>query len=720
MVYVLSQRECRNHSFCMKKLKVETCSMEIAALAGLLGLGFVVSKTGQKKPAPVASSVERGSAQTNPPAEKRYPLLPTRDGVREGFMPAARGPPSDPLTVAPKGAAATGFGPELDHMYQMPNGQTYPSEPSTGPYGTAFGYSSNQPPYAPGSIPGTRPSPSPIDSNIPQVEFRSDRMESSPNYMDSDYVISPLSGQRIASAEFKHNNMQPFYGGRIKQNMAPQANTGVLDMYNGNGSTQMRKKEVENMFETSRAPYGNPHGMEDNTDFFQSRISSQAPVVRNGERPFEPTKVGAGLGDKFGVAGKGGFQQLEINEIMRPKDTNDLRVLSNPKETFNTPMVPGGHFIGVNAESKDLGEVRKYKPDTFYIDETGERFFVTTGDLIKDTVRSTQIMPHTTRPETSVEYEGTASSQDFGESYVTGSYRAPMAQQYGGAGYRNADMTGYYTKDTDGDKADYGKSSIEIRPNERNETSERVMALNAVPAENGLGMSRYNDDSRPTRRSETIGNIRMTGTPFNFVDRAAAITVWDPTDIARTTVKESTIYLDRMGIMAAAAAPERLKVYDPDDVAKSTQKAQLSANMSWTGPGGNGAWSDSMDVSAAYNMRTNPNKEQIAKGRKPIAGAGNTATFNGDPGRQLSKKLDMDIMNDRALAVNRSMDITPGVGDIGRVEYRVPLKLDVSRERNTYTAIEAVENNPLMQSLRKNAEIDEAAIQDYRKFLSSQ
>ena len=97
-----------------------------------------------------------------------------------------------------------------------------------------------------------------------------------------------------------------------------------------------------------------------------------------------------------------------------------------------------------------------------------------------------------------------------------------------------------------------------------------------------------------------------------------------------------------------------------------------------------------------------------------------SATFNGDPGRQTSKKLDTDYINDRALAINRSIDITPGVGDIGRMEYRVPLKLDISRERNQYSAVEAVDNNPLMQSLRKNAELDEAAIREYRAHLASQ
>jgi hypothetical protein len=691
--------------------------MEVAALSGLLGLGYLISKAtqnitgGNKEGFDNAMKQNVKSSQVIPPRNREYPA------VREGFMPAARGPNSDPLTLAPKGASAVGYGPELDMMYQMPNGQTYPSEPNPGPYGTALGYATQKPPYAPGYTPGTQPEPQAIDSNIPMTEYRSDNSEQDPTYIDKDYVISPLSGQKVPSNEFKHNNMQPFFGGRIKQNIAPQANAHVLDAYNGGGSLQMKKKEVENMFETSRAPYGNPYGMEDNTDFFQTRIN--APNARNGERPFEPVKVGSAINEKFGLTGKGGFQQLEINEIMRPKDTNELRVASNPKETYNTPVVPGQHFIGTTATSEDLGEVRKYRPDRFYIDETGERFFTTTGDLIKETVRSVQVLPHTTRPETSVEYGGIASSQDFGESYVTGSYRNPMTQQYGGAGYRNADMTGYYTKNVDGDEADYGRSSIEIRPNERNETSERVMALNAVPADNGLVTAHFTDDARPTRRGETIGNIRITGTPVNYAQSAPAITVWDPMDIARTTVKESTIYLDRPGIAGSASAPNRLKTYDPDDIARPTQKAQLSASLGWSGPG-KSAFQDNMDPTFAYNMRTNPNKEQIARGRKPIAGSGNVATFNGNPGKQSTHKLDTDFINDRALAVNRSMDLTPGVGDLGRVEYRVPLKLDVSRERNTYDSVSAVDNNPLMQSLSKNAALDEQAIREYQSFLAGQ
>lgn len=685
-----------------KKFKDRKVSMEFAALSGLIGLGYMISKSSQKQQ----------NTRSSPPPNSTQPSI---QAYQEAFTTQNTQPSNGHET------SAKGFGPELDLMYKLPNGLTYPSEPSTGPYGTAFGYASNKPPYAPSLHSGIQPQPFPIESNVPMTEYRSDNTEADPTYIDSDYVISPLSGQKIASTEFKHNNMQPFFGGRVKQNIAQDSNKGILDAYNGSGSLQIKKREVENMFETSRTPYGNPNGMEQHTEFFQNRTMGGLLETHNGEKPFEPVRVGPGIGDPFGTSGQGGFQQFDINEIMRPKDTDQLRVATNPKQSYYKPMNAGTHFIGKGAEANDIGEVRKYRADRFYIDESGERFFVTNGDVIKETVRSIQVMPHTNRPETTTDYTGIAASQDHVESYVSGSYRDPMTQQYGGAGYRNADMTGYYTKDTDSQEADYGRGSFEIRPNERNETSERVMALNPAPADNQLGSIHYTDDARPTRRGETIGNIRMTGTPSGHVDRAPYATIWDSKDIARTTVRETTIYNDRMGNFGGdgAAIPNRLKVYDPEDIAKRTQKEKITAHSAWVGPSGNGAFSDMMDYAYAQNMRSNPHKEQIAKGRKPISGNGSVATFNGDPGKQNSKKFDVDILNSREFASNRPVDITPGVGDMGRVEFRVPLKLDVSRERNTYSTLSAMENNPYVQSLQRNAELDEQAVQEYSQYLAS-
>jgi hypothetical protein len=536
-------------------------------------------------------------------------------------------------------------------------------------------------------------------------------IQAAPSYIEG-FVTSELTGERIESADFTHNNMVPFFGGRVRQNVAAQSNSGILDTFTGSGITQISKREIEPMFDTARAPYGNPFGMEDQTDFVQSRIND--PRSRAGERPFEPVRVAPGVNEGFAATGKGGFQQFEVNQYMidNIRRTDDLRTSDNPKATYNQPVVPGQHFIGMAAQ--ESGEVRKYRPDKFYIDETGARLFVTNGEVIKETTRPVQVLKHTTRPETSSEAIGPAGAQEFGESYVTGSYRMPMAQQYGGAGFRHADMTSYSSADTDAPENDYGRAGYEVRPNERNATSERTMGLNLVPADAGALTVHYDDQNRPTRRQEMVGNIRQSGTPVGYAQGAPAITVWDPNDIARTTVREGTIHWNWMGQAAPGAdGATRLKVYDPEDIARPTQKSQLTNKSEYYGAS-ESVNKDFTSHDAAYNMRLNPNKQEIALGRDPMHGNGGAlAVFDGNI-NQTAKKIDADIVNDRANAVNRVVGMPTGVGDIGEVRPRVPLKLDVSRQRNTMDMVAAVNSNPLMasQNLAYNAEHDEKLLQE--------
>jgi hypothetical protein len=536
-------------------------------------------------------------------------------------------------------------------------------------------------------------------------------IQAAPSYVEG-FVTSELTGERIESSDFTHNNMVPFFGGRVRQNVAAQSNSGILDTFTGSGITQISKREIEPMFDTARAPYGNPFGMEDQTDFVQSRIND--PRSRAGERPFEPVRVAPGVNEGFAATGKGGFQQFEVNQYMidNIRRTDDLRTSDNPKETYNQPVVPGQHFIGMAAQ--ESGEVRKYRPDKFYIDETGARLFVTNGEVIKETTRPVQVLKHTTRPETSSEAIGPAGAQEFGESYVTGSYRMPMVQQYGGAGFRHADMTTYTSADTDAPENDYGRAGYEVRPNERNATSERTMGLNLVPADAGALTVHYDDKNRPTRRQEMVGNIRQSGTPVGYAQGAPAITVWDPNDIARTTVREGTIHWNWMGQAAPGAdGATRLKVYDPEDIARPTQKSQLTNKSEYYGAS-ESVNKDFTSHDAAYNMRLNPNKQEIALGRDPMHGNGGAlAVFDGNI-HQTAKKIDADIVNDRANAVNRVVGMPTGVGDIGEVRPRVPLKLDVSRQRNTMDMVAAVNSNPLMvsQNLAYNAEHDEKLLQE--------
>ena len=643
--------------------------MELAALAILGSAGYLLARQTAPRPYPTPNPAG------NPVARRAI--------GREGFANAAAAGQKTSLRAA---------NPQLDLMFNdiMGNAsrqradQSYPVMPGNKREATAD---------------FSKPSQVPLTAATPDVMMNPAGIEESPNYLADGNFVSPLSGQAMASSDFTHNNMQPYFGSRVRQNMDPQANTGMLDRYTGAGSTDIKKKEIESMFDNTQEPFGNVFGLEDASDFVQSRIND--PRNRSGERPFEPVMVAPGVGEGFSSTGKGGFQQFEVNETMMRslKTTDDLRTANNPKLSYKTPVIPGQQFIGKSAE--DAGEVRKYRPDAFYIDENGERFGAAgEGSFQKTTSRPIQIMPYTTRPETSTDYVGPGGSQDSGNNYVVGSYRTPMVSQYSGSGYRNADATGYNMK---AENDDFGKGSYEIRPNERFFTNERGQGLNLSPAEAGAVTTHYEDESRPTRRSETIGNYQA-GTATGYAAGAPAITVWDPNDIARTTVKEGTISNDRFGIAAPADGPARLTVYDPADIARPTQKAQISAKSAYTG-GPKAAHERHMNHTFAYNMRLNPNKQQIAKGRT-LAG-GNIQMFKGDEPNVTSKKMDIDVINDRAPAVNRSLDLGPGAADIGRAKYRAPLKLDVSMQRNQREMIEAADNNPLMQSLRKNAEHDE-------------
>ena len=651
--------------------------MEAIAAFGLVGLGYLVTKL----------------------SETKENFQPFDSGNREPAYVS-------PLQTNMQGNSIKASNQELDLQYATPFGQTYPSEPVPGPKGSAFAYGGVREPAS-----RTYPTPQPIDTATPDVSLNRGGLEQSPSYIQDDTVLSALSGQAISSSDFTHNNMVPFFGGRVRQNVGPQTNSGILDSFTGSGVTQIKKKEVETMFNTAQTPFGNPFGLEASADFVKDRM--ELPRSRAGERPFEPVRVGAGVGEKFGSTGKGGFQQMEVNQLMMEKmpKTDDIRTADNPKLTYKGQVVPGQRFVANSAENP--GEVRKYKPDTFYIDQSGERYIgAFAQDAQKEATRPIQVMKYTTRTDTSSELIGPAGSQEFGESYVVGSYRTPMAQQYGGAGFRNADMTTYYTKNTDASEADYGRSSIEIRPNERVATSTRTMGLNLAPADTGAVPTHYTDRARPTYRGETVGNIRQTGTPVGYAQGAPAITVWSD-DVARTTVKETTINWNYMGIPSSASQPNKLKVYDPDDIARPTQKGQISAKSEYYGTPAS-ALQDFTSHEAAYNMRTNPTKERVSQGRTPMSGNGGLAVFTGDI-HQTSKKIDADVINDRANAVNRSLDFNAGVGDIGQVRYRVPLKLDQSMERNGREMIAAVENNPLQQSISRNAEHDEALYQELLK-----
>ena len=176
--------------------------MEAAAVLAFLGLGYTITK--------LSGNTAHG----------------------EGFQSnAQRGPTSDPLTQSARGAAPRASQQEMDLMFRnLMGAPPAPGEPVPGIRGTLVNYSP-PPMRAVPMNPNLQPKPEPIDSATPDVALNPIGIETAPNYMSEDYIMSPLTGEKIPSADYTHNNMVPFFGGRVRQNVAPQTNSGILDSF---------------------------------------------------------------------------------------------------------------------------------------------------------------------------------------------------------------------------------------------------------------------------------------------------------------------------------------------------------------------------------------------------------------------------------------------------------------------------------------------------------
>jgi len=669
--------------------------MEPATFLGMLGLGYWLSNDTKK-----AEGYENSAATSIPGADRTPPGAPTIPGL--------------PRTA---NFSASGV---YDIQSPLPSLGSFAREPYLSPdQGGSLHF-----PVPPATLPDQF-----SGGSADLLQIRPDRWEDA---TDRPAFVSPLTGIEFKAGEFKHANMVPFFRGQLKQNSLDSANNQVLDSYTGASKTLFAKREQTPFFEPTKEPIGNPYGMEAATDFLQSRY---VEPKNRGERPVEPIRVGRGLDDGYTELPSGGFQQTAGEEFMlrRMARTDDLRTANNPKLSYYQPVVPGAAVVTAPTAPEDIGEVRKYNPDKFYINENGERNFVTVGADQKATVRSVQIVRNTTRPDTSKPYEGVAGQVEGKATYTIGSTRTPLAKQMGTWGFRNANLTENFNPDTDAQENDYGKSGVEIRPNERFYTGERVMGLNVVPDEREVTLPQQ-DFVRPTRAEETI-DLNRVGIEAP-VSAQPKLTVYDPNDVARTTIRETTEDNGYIGIEAPADCAQKLTVYDPDDIMKvtgrntlndwdwyrnfgrqdtpgsaeirlqdavrNTQKAALSANSAWTGSAILASGKAEKDRTDARNMRQYAQKENIARGRTPKGSS--VKLFNGEDNINMTfRRLNTDIVNDRENNVDRVAGLPSSTEVLGIQRPRTVLKLDVSAVRNAPIFVSALEENPYVIPLHKSA-----------------
>lgn len=367
---------------------------------------------------------------------------------------------------------------------------------------------------------------------------------------------SRLSG---LETDMQHNNMLPFFSGSVKQNVRTGANDTLLETYTGAFSTTsgwQPKREAEPLFAPEQSavlPDASPL-----SDFLQGRY--EVPTARNNEAPVEPVRVGPGLGRGFEATPH--RDDLEMRGFAMPKTVDELRQGSNPRVTYDARTVEG---MGPTVRAM-LPNVAKRTPDAYWCNERGD----------VPTRATFEMPPAEELPEVrdtnrvhSTDYTGTAQAAEPHAMLpaLEGAERS-VKSRAGGFGTRNVGA-GWAGR---GEVDDYGREAIWYGPNERTTTCEdaRGSSGNLTTAVKSMFMPVL-DVLRVTRKAFTAD---LQGNAFGQMHAQipSKQTVWDPNNVARTTLKETMVDDDsRLNLKGAV----RVAVYDPEAVARTTLRETM-------------------------------------------------------------------------------------------------------------------------------------------------
>ena len=382
---------------------------------------------------------------------------------------------------------------------------------------------------------------------------------------EEEGFVSPLTGKKMTPQDFMTNSngdvFQPFFGSNVTQNMSEDASRSRLSAHTGIDSIIDRhKKETKPLFKPCKN-INFVNGSPNSNDILSERYNKSR--FRNNERPFREERIGAGLNDKDGKDGKGGFHQFEAQDIARAsyKSIDDLNV--RQQITYTTPVKPGA---AIGKRGKQSTVARNRPERSFH--QTMDNQWKTPGSILLAAQRE-NFTAYDNGKKQSREIIGTVGGVNVKQRNIE-TFRKTRRNVYVNSGLRNVKMIHDY--DAENENSDYGKHSFNLAPNERDTTQIAKHSTNFTTVVKALTKP-LEDVMKKTKKENVIGNPRPNGNMNAQIPSRQ--TVYDPNDVARTTVKETLIHNSRKGNVKG---PNKLTVYDPNDVAKTTIKETLIHN----------------------------------------------------------------------------------------------------------------------------------------------
>ena len=390
-------------------------------------------------------------------------------------------------------------------------------------------------------------------------------------------------GNDIHRKSFEHNNMVPFFGSNLKQNMNPTHGRTLFNYQNGSDDHYQQKKEVGLFFEPKKN-VGNVYGHQNANINLNDRF--RVSNYRNNETPIEKIQVGPGLNKGFTAMPSGGFHQGDSRDYILPKKVNETRTLNNPKVTYKGRIL-SGKKISKRGVTTD---VHKRQPERYYKNEPN-KYFTTTGDHLGHTQYPLQLLKNTNRKTTILEKRlGPATHANGNQDTVRSKVKKPFKSQLFNDGPRNAtcheewsisenngDNNGveHFTqyqkqpniRHNNGRNDDYGKKSFINNKTIRCVTGLKSVVLNKK-SNADIGEARNGQEPRFTKKQNFVGNNGV-GLKVNSIYSKQQY--HDPHDIARTTIKETTENNNYNGNLGPQR-PENNVYHQPGDRAKTTTR----------------------------------------------------------------------------------------------------------------------------------------------------
>ena len=510
---------------------------------------------------------------------------------------------------------------------------------------------------------------------------------------NSNQNINSLSGNNIDKNDFKHNNMVPFFGSKVKgQQIDSMHSKTILDNHQGAGNQHVNKVEQAPLFK----PDDNiqfTHGAPNRNDFMQSR---QLPSTKiSNVIPWKQEQVGPGLGLGSTTEGVGGFNSGMLNrDAWVPPTVDELRVKTNPKSSYNLYGHEGP--IGSKVQNPGIeGIIEKNRPDTDYA-VGPQHWFTTTGATTGQSSIPEHIIPERNRNSTSNQYFGSGGNDGNSKSsYFSGHYEQSNRPELPANDIKPVSAVGHGSATS----SDFGAKSYNILKNNRNANNQEnnTGSIGGINGTFKAFVAPIIDVLRPTRKENIIHNANETG---NIAALVPNLPITNPNDRVKTTIKETTV--DKVGFnhlnVSHVAIPDG--GYKNTEIQIKEQERNIGDSSSMGFVGGPSTHEAQMNTTAWNNQRNNVNKTYESR-----AIQGNMSMLNSNMNIEFGKR-DNDRMNHRSYnndcqlkPPNSMADTVPSLDSYGKINMPQQYSQEVNNDRINPDMLSAFKNNPYAQSV---------------------